>query len=609
MTKKPVKKKNIKQLNQQTKKVVNAIDNSAKIIVKKTYNEINNDFNFTYDLVKGINKQINQTVLVSKINWWKRLFLKILAANPILQAMAIYLFVVMVFAGFLMIPGAQTVSFHNSTQNNYFFSLFTSLSTITVIGLMLHPIPETYSIGGQVIIFILMEFGGIIFTYIVSNVYISFRSNSSNRTLNSKLLVELEKGEDRINTNLAMLKWNIVTIGGLQTIFAIVLWVCIFYIPGYYPQNAIVFGQYYVGFTHIIIPQYHNVVSSLWSAVFDSASGLSNAGMTLFGFANLTVYRNGLGVVIQFILALEFFIGGFGFPLFYDVILKIRMRIRHEKYKLSMYSKLSLNIVIILTIITSVLTFIFAYIDQVPSSIIIATNYDNNHVLNSIYSPWGQNPVPNKNWAIFFSMLNTHSAAFITFNVANLNDYNKWLYIVNMFIGCTPSSSTGQIKLVMFISAIYYLIRKLPFFKKLKNLQRRFSNAMITNSLVLTIFGVCVCVLGTLAFYFYYAGITYHNSHYVDKKLLDAIFFSVSVYSLCGMNIGDYVIQNHWGNVIIFIIVLISQMALVFSIFIAYKYAQDKEDYKKRGSKYVIKHIKQIEIVNLKIKQIKIVKR
>lgn len=68
MTKKPVKKKNIKQLNQQTKKVVDAIDNSAKIIVKKTYNEINNDFNFTYDLVKGINKQINQTVLVSKIN-------------------------------------------------------------------------------------------------------------------------------------------------------------------------------------------------------------------------------------------------------------------------------------------------------------------------------------------------------------------------------------------------------------------------------------------------------------------------------------------------------------------------------------------------------------
>ena len=206
-------------------------------------------------------------------------------------------------------------------------------------------------------------------------------------------------------------------------------------------------------------------------------------------------------------------------------------------------------------------------------------------------------------------MLNTHSAAFTTFNVANLNDYNKWLYIVNMFIGCTPSSSTGQIKLVMFISAIYYLIRKLPFFKKLKNLQRRFSNAMITNSLVLTIFGVCVCVLGTLAFYFYYAGITYHNSHYVDKKLLDAIFFSVSVYSLCGMNIGDYVIQNHWGNVIIFIIVLISQMALVFSIFIAYKYAQDKQDYKKRGSKYIIKHIKQIEVVNLKVKEIKIVKR
>ena len=609
MAKETVKKDNLNELNEQAKKVVNAIGDSAKTIVKKTYNELNTDFDFTYDLIKGINKQINQIALVSKINWWKRLLLKILAANPILQAMTIYLIVVMVFAGFLMIPGAQTVAFHNSSQNNYFFSLFTSLSTITVIGLMLHPIPETYSIGGQVIIFILMEFGGLIFSYIVSNVYISFRNNSSNKKFSNKLLVELEKGEDRINTNLSMLKWNIVTVGGLQTLFAFILWICIFYIPGYYPQTDPVFGQYYVGFTHVIIPQYHNTVSSLWSAVFDSASGLSNAGMTLFGFANLEVYRNGLGVVIQFILGTEFFIGGFGFPLFYDVILKIRMRIRHEKYHLSMYSKLSLNIVLLLTIITSVLTFIFAYMDQVPSSIIIASNYDSNHVLNSIYSPWGQTPIANKNWAIFFSMLNTHSAAFITFNVANLNDYNKWLYIVNMFIGCTPSSSTGQIKLVMFISAIYYLIRKLPFFKKLKRIQRRFSDAMITNSLVLTIFGVCVSVLGTLAFYFYYAGTIYHNSHYVDKKLLDAIFFSVSVYSLCGMNIGDYVIQNHWGNVIIFIIVLISQMALVFSIFIAYKYAQDKEDYKKRSFKYIIKHIKQIDVVNLKVKEIKVVKR
>lgn len=609
MAKEVSKKQNRQVINDNAKLVAKEIGDGVKSIVKKTTSELNNDFDFTYDLVKGINKQINQIALVSKINWWKRLFLKILAANPILQAMALYLFVVMIFAGFLMIPGAQTVAFHASKQNNYFFSLFTSLSTITVIGLMLHPIPETYSIGGQVIIFILMEFGGLIFSYIVSNVYISFRNNSSNKTFSNKLLVELEKGEDRINTNLSMLKWNIVIIGGLQTLFAFVLWVCIFYIPGYYPETAPVFGQYFVGFTHIIIPQYHHVVSSLWSAVFDSASGLSNAGMTLFGFANLEVYRNGLGVVIQCILGLEFFIGGFGFPLFYDVILKIRMHIRHEQYHLSMYSKLSLNIVIFLTIITTILTFIFAYIDQVPSSIIIAANYDNNHVLNSIYSPWGQNPVANKNWAIFFSMLNTHSAAFITFNVANLNDYNKWLYIVNMFIGCTPSSSTGQIKLVMLVSAVYYLIRKLPFFKKLKSIQKRFSDAMITNSLVLTIFGVAMSVLGTLAFYFYYAGTVYHNAHYVDKKLLDAIFFSVSVYSLCGMNIGDYVIQNHWGNVIIFIIVLISQMALVFSIFIAYKYAQDKQDYKQRTAKYIIKHIKQIDIVNLNVKAIKIVKR
>lgn len=63
------KNDNLTKLNQNAKKVVDQIGSGMKTIVKKTTSELNSDFDFTYDLVKGINKQINQIALVSKINW------------------------------------------------------------------------------------------------------------------------------------------------------------------------------------------------------------------------------------------------------------------------------------------------------------------------------------------------------------------------------------------------------------------------------------------------------------------------------------------------------------------------------------------------------------
>ena len=446
--------------------------------------------------------------------------------------------------------------------------------------MMLNPIPQTFNIGGQTVLFFLIEFGGIIFSYIVNNVYLSFRDNAGNK-FNNQAMIQIEKGEDSISSSLSMIKWNIFVIGGIQLVFALSLWACFYYIAGYEPENNPINGQYYVGYTHIKTIQYQNVALSLWSGVFDSAGALSNAGMTLFGSANAMVYRNGLGIIVQFLFAIEFILGGIGFPLFYDVVLKIKMHKRHQKYKLCLYSKLSLYAVFFVTLITTCFAYAFAYTDHHEQALLLSTNYDNDHQLNTIYSPFGTHPDISKNWAIFFSMLNTHSAGYSSFNLEYLSNGNKWVYIINMFIGCSPSSSAGEIKLVLLISTVYFIAKRLKIFNNFLRLKGSITKAMIFNSLMILILGLVISIVGTICFYFFYIGPNYTGPKHVFNKIIDSIFLGVSVYSMCGLTPGDIWDQNFWGELTTLIVILTSQMVLVFSIFIVQANSLNSDEQRK----------------------------
>lgn len=555
---------------------------NSKKVLKSTYVVLNNVFDKTYNQISNtktkIKSNINNTYLMKKTKWFRRFILKLLSSNPLIKAMILYLLVIFIFAGLLCIKIMQVPSFYNSSQNTFFYSFFTSLSTITAIGMMLNQIPDTYTVYGQIVLFFLLEFGGIIFSYIVSNVYLSFRSNKGN-DFDNKTMIQIENGEKSINSSLSMLKWNILIIGGLQVVFGLSIFACIYYIPGYEPEANPYSNQYYVGFTNTIVPQYHNAPLALWSGIFDSVSSLYNAGMTLFGSANASVYRNGLGIIIQFLYSLEFILGGIGFPLFYDLVLKIKMRLRNSKYKLSLYSKWSLNAVFYVTLISTILAYIFSYTDHENTSIILATNYDDSGKLNTIYSPFGTDPSASKNWAIFFNMLNTHSAAFTSINLQNLSTGNKWVYIINMFIGCSPSATTGQIKLIILISTFYFLVKKVKFIKKSTDFKTSITKAMVWNSLMVVVFGLGISIGGTIIFYLCYYNVDGSND---PSRILDSIFLGVSIYSLCGMSYSMDFTTSYYGEIAVVIMVLMSQSMILFSIFVVRNNTYSDQDIKTR---------------------------
>lgn len=567
----------------QTKKssLQNHVNKEVKKVTNLSVNAVNKSIDKTYNTVIKLKSKLKNNYLAKKTSWIRRFLLKLLSSNPLLKTLVLYLIVIFIFAGILICKDVQISSFYASSQNNFFFSFFTSLSTITATGMMLNPIPQTFNISGQVVLFFLIEFGGIIFSYIVNNVYLSFRENAGNK-FNNQAIVQIEKGEDSISSSLSMIKWNIFVIGGIQLVFALALWACFYYIPGYEPANNPISGQYYVGYTHTKTIQYHNVTLSLWSGVFDSAGALSNAGMTLFGSANAMVYRNGIGIIVQFLFALEFILGGIGFPLFYDLVLKIKMHKRNQKYKLCLYSKLSLYAVFFVTIITTCFAYAFAYTDHHSEALLLSSNYDNNHKLNTIYSPFGTNPEVSKNWAIFFSMLNTHSAGYSSFNLEYLSYGNKWVYIISMFIGCCPSSSAGEIKLVMLISTFYFITKRLKIFNYFLKLKGSITKAMIFNSIMILILGLIISIIATICFFFFYIGPNYTGYNHLYNKSIDTIFLGVSVYSMCGLTPGNIWDQNFWGELTTLIVILASQMVLVFSIFIVQANSLNSDEQRKQ---------------------------
>ncbi|MBO6042081.1 hypothetical protein J6P52_02795 [bacterium] len=151
-----------------------------------------------------------------------------------------------------------------------------------------------------------------------------------------------------------------------------------------------------------------------------------------------------------------------------------------------------------------------------------------------------------------------------------------------MFIGCCPSSSAGEIKLVMLISTIYFITKRLKIFNYFLKLKGSITKAMIFNSIMILILGLIISIIATICFFFFYIGPNYTGYNHLYNKSIDTIFLGVSVYSMCGLTPGDIWDQNFWGELTTLIVILASQMVLVFSIFIVQANSLNSDEQRKQ---------------------------
>ncbi|MEN8223289.1 MAG: TrkH family potassium uptake protein [Acidobacteriota bacterium] len=267
-------------------------------------------------------------------------------------------------------------------------ALFTSVSAVTVTGLVAVNTADDFTLAGQFFILLLIQLGGLGFmTFSTLTILILGKSLS----ITNKLILENDFTQGGSKNIKDLLKKIIIFTFGFEIIGSVLLFVQFSGIP---------------------------VKERIFSSVFHSVSAFCNAGFSVFsnGFES---YRSntGINLTISFLIV----IGGLGFLVLNEILLFIRKKKSFAKFTL--HSKL---VLIVSTILILAGTFIIF-----AEELINRTN---------------DLQVSEKFLSSFFHSVSARTAGFNTLDLNMLSYSSLFILLLLMFIGASPGSTGGGIK-------------------------------------------------------------------------------------------------------------------------------------------------------------------
>lgn len=250
----------------------------------------------------------------------------------------------------------------------------------------------------------------------------------------------------------------------------------------------------------------------IWYSIFHTISAFSNCGFDLFGGDSLKIFAN--DAYFQIIMIALMLLGSIGILVIEDV--------RNNKSR--KFSRLKLQTKIILT---------YSIILLVIPTIAIKILEPNISTLNSL-----------------FMVSTSRSTGFSVVDLANFSFESKFILIILMFIGGSPTSTSGGVKIVTIAILLSTIISTLKGKEETIMFWRKVPNSAIRRAItIFTLFAFILIVTCTI---FY---------HYNQINLLNIIFESVSAISNTGLTITDYSTINIIGENILLLLMFIGRVS------------------------------------------------
>ncbi len=254
------------------------------------------------------------------------------------------------------------------------------------------------------------------------------------------------------------------------------------------------------------VPNYGLI--GVWSSIFVSISAFCNAGFDVLGFieGNSSVSAFAGDALVSFTLSGLIFIGSLGFVVIQDVYLaKVRPIFkRTNKKRLSFHSNMCIKVSIALLLIGSVFFMLF--------------EYDNTLKELNFFE---------KIVASIFQSTNTRTAGFSSVNIGAEKDITKLLTMMLMFIGGSPGSTAGGIKVTTFVVIIATVVSTLRARENINFLNHRFVNKTVYKAITTIFLGASLVLVGGV---FLIIGSDYSS--------IDAFFEMVSAFATVGLSAG-----------------------------------------------------------------------
>jgi trk system potassium uptake protein TrkH len=342
------------------------------------------------------------------------------------------------------------ISLKKDISISYIDALFTAVTSVCVTGLSTINIGQTFSAFGQVIILILIQFGGLGIVTFTTLVLIGFRRRI---TLSERLLIQNAYNVDTL-TGLVRLTFKI-----LKATFAIE-------------------GAGALCYALVFVPEYG--LKGIWYSLFTAVSAFCNAGIDLFGGNSLCAYVNNPIVNITTILLI--ILSGLGFPVYWDVLKTIKYNRENNQHryfsKLTMHSKLVLVVTLILIIVGFASTLLL--------------EYNNPDTLGSL-------SVGNRLMSAMFQSVTLRTAGFATIDQSLFRSSSCGIYLLLMFIGGSPAGTAGGVKTVTMALMLASMISNIRGKKQVTLFNRTVSDASVRRAVAIVMFSFSTLFLLTIA--------------------------------------------------------------------------------------------------------------
>lgn len=315
------------------------------------------------------------------------------------QAIAAYYFAAISISFLLLrLPGVH----QEGIRIPYIDTLFTAISAVSVTGLTVVNISETYTVFGIVIIMVILQLGGI-----------------GIMSIGTFFWLLLGKKIGLRERQLIMVDHNQLNMAGvvklIRNIIAILLMIELI--------GAVIFTLYFL--------QYYSTFSeALLQGVFASVTATTNGGFDITGNSMVPYFNDYFVQVINMILII---LGAIGFPVLIE--LKEFLSNKDKNFRFSLFTKITVS------------TF----------GILLAVGTLGILALESVKAFKGMS------WhetlfAAAFHSVSSRSGGMVTVDITTFDEATNVFMSVLMFIGASPSSAGGGIRTTTLAIAVLFLI-------------------------------------------------------------------------------------------------------------------------------------------------------
>ncbi|KAB8129893.1 TrkH family potassium uptake protein [Gracilibacillus oryzae] len=410
--------------------------------------------------------------------------------------------------------------FHKpGVELSFIEAMFTAVTSISVTGLTVVSISDTFNSAGQIAIAVILHLGGI-----------------GIMTMGTFIWVLLGKKIGIRNRKLIMVDQNSKTLAGLVKlmleIFKIILLIELI--------GAIVLSLHFLNY-------YDTFQEALHHGIFASISATTNGGLDITG-ASLIPFAD--DYFVQFIHMVLIILGAIGFP----VLVEVQEVLQGKKYGINDRHKF--------TLFTKITTITFFWLVIVGAVLIYVLEHNNFFA--------------NKSWheTFFYSLfqsVTSRSGGLSTMDVSEFSLPTLFLISTLMFIGASPSSVGGGIRTTTFAIMLLTIWNYAKGNSSVKVFGRELDQEDILRSFIVISTALMLCVSSVIVL-----------SYTENFSLIQIVFEVSSAFGTTGLSMGITPDLSTFGKCLIMCLMFIGRIGIFSFLFLVRGDAsQDKFHYPK----------------------------